>query len=551
MRNADCSIDERETTGGNNGGGDIGCGEILGDSKRRGTKNALPFYVMNIAHWLARSAKSFPDHPALALGSRTVLSFREFAAATAVRAHALQSRMDCQPGTRIAILAGNCPAYLEALYAIWWAGCVAVPINAKLHPREALFILADAGVSVCFVSTQWRQGLATVADELPMALRLIELGSDEFNAMKTNASLAIVPRDPDDLAWLFYTSGTTGKPKGAMLTHRNLMAMTFNYFSDVDSIAVGDCLLHAAPVSHGSGLYNFAHVLRGACQVFPASQGFDPAEIVSLLKTHAGMSMFAAPTMVKRLTEHVAQIDADTANLKTIIYGGGPMYVADLKQSLKILGNKFVQIYGQGESPMTISVLSRFHHMDTKHPRHEARLASVGMAHSGVQIRICNDAATEVATGEIGEVCVRSDTVMLGYWSDKQASAQTLRDGWLLTGDIGSVDEDGFLTLLDRSKDLIISGGSNIYPREIEEVILQHAAVAEVSVVGRPDAEWGETVVAFVVLRAHAALDSAELDRHCLQHVARFKRPKEYRFIDALPKNNYGKVLKTALRKLL
>ena len=506
---------------------------------------------MNIAHWLVRSAKSFPDHPALALGTGIALSYRDLAHAAAARANALRSHLACQPGTRIAVLAGNCPACLEALYAIWWAGCVAVPINAKLHPREALFILADAGVSVCFVSTAWRQGLASVADEWPVALRLIELGSDEFNAMKTHAPIDITTREPDDLAWLFYTSGTTGKPKGAMLTHRNLTAMTFNYFSDVDSIAVGDCLLHAAPVSHGSGLYNFAHVLRGACQVFPESQGFDPAEIVLLLKTHAGMSMFAAPTMVKRLTEHVAETKADMRNLKTIIYGGGPMYVADLKQSLKIFGDKFVQIYGQGESPMTISVLSRFHHMDAPHPRHEARLASVGVAHSGVQIRICSEAGNEVATGEIGEVCVRSDTVMLGYWNDRQASAQSLRDGWLLTGDIGSLDEDGFLTLLDRSKDLIISGGSNIYPREIEEVILQHSAVAEVSVVGRVDAEWGETVVAFVVLRADATLDSAELDRHCLQHVARFKRPKEYRFVDALPKNNYGKVLKTELRKLL
>ena len=506
---------------------------------------------MNIAHWLSRSAKSFPDQPALVIGGHAGLPYREFASGSASRAHALQGRMDCPPETRIAILAGNCPAYLEALYATWWAGCVAVPINAKLHPREALFILGDADVKLCFASAQWADKLSSLAMEQATPLQIISFDAAQFETMKADQPIAIMPREPDDLAWLFYTSGTTGKPKGAMLTHRNLMAMTFNYFSDVDSIAVGDCLLHAAPVSHGSGLYNFAHVLRGACQVFPASQGFDPAEIVSLLKTHAGMSMFAAPTMVKRLTEHVAETKADMRNLKTIIYGGGPMYVADLKQSMRVLGDKFVQIYGQGESPMTISVLSRFHHMDTQHPRHEARLASVGVAHSGVQIRICSEAGNEVATGEIGEVFVKSDTVMLGYWNDRQASAQSLRDGWLLTGDIGSIDEDGFLTLLDRSKDLIISGGSNIYPREIEEVILQHPAVADVSVVGRPDAEWGETVVAFVVLRADAALDSAELDRHCLQHVARFKRPKEYRFVDALPKNNYGKVLKTELRKLL
>ncbi len=510
---------------------------------------------MNIAGWLARSATSLPDHPALVPGAGSALSYRQFARGAAARASALRDKLGCQPGDRIAVLAGNCPAYLEALYAIWWAGCVAVPINAKLHSREAAFILADAGANVCFTSADWADGLSGVADQLQAALRIVVLESAEFVAMAMDAPTPIAPREPDDLAWLFYTSGTTGKPKGAMLTHRNLAAMTFNYFSDVDSIAVNDCILHAAPVSHGAGLYNFAHVLRGASQVFPESQGFEPAEIVALTKTHAGTAMFAAPTMVKRLTDFVADHDTDTRNLKTIIYGGGPMYITDLKRSLHIFGNKFVQIYGQGESPMTISALSRFHHMDSSHPRHEARLASVGVAHSGVQIRICQDAENAIKenamSGEVGEICVKGDTVMQGYWNNPAATAQVLRDGWLWTGDVGSVDEDGFLTLMDRSKDLIISGGSNIYPREIEEVLLQHAAVAEVSVVGRPDAEWGEAVVAFVVARAGATVVSAELDRFCLEQIARFKRPKEYRFIDALPKNNYGKVLKTALRKLL
>ena len=509
---------------------------------------------MNIACWLARSAKSFPDQIALVQGTGTAIFYREFASSAASLAGALRDKFGCQPGdpgARVAVLAGNCPAYLEALYAIWWAGCIAVPINAKLHPREAAFILNDAGVSVCFASLEWVNALQSVATELPASLRIIELESAWFNTMKTDAPLALTHREPGDLAWLFYTSGTTGKPKGAMLTHRNLAAMTFNYFSDVDSINVGDCILHAAPVSHGSGLYNFAHVLRGAKQVFPASGGFDPAEIIALLKTQVGMSMFAAPTMVKRLTEYVALHAADTGNLKTIIYGGGPMYVADLKQALLVLGNKFVQIYGQGESPMTISALSRFHHMDIGHPRYEARMASVGVAHSGVQIQICDAAGNETEAGVAGEICVKGDTVMLGYWNNAVATAQSLRNGWLWTGDVGCLDTDGFLTLLDRSKDLIISGGSNIYPREIEEVLLQHPAVAEVSVVGRTDAEWGETVVAFVVLRADAKVDALELDQYCLQQIARFKRPKEYRFIATLPKNNYGKVLKTALRKLL
>ena len=505
---------------------------------------------MNIASWLERSAKSLPDHTALALGRVPVMSYREFARGAARLANALQREMNCQPGDRIAVLAANCPAYLQALYAIWWAGCAAVPINAKLHPREALFILADADVRVGFVSTQWQDDLASVADELPANFQTVPLESNHFGGLNLAVPLPMVTREPHDLAWLFYTSGTTGKPKGAMLTHGNLAAMTFNYFSDVDDIAVGDSLLHAAPVSHGSGLYNFAHVLRGATQVFPESGGFDAPEIIDLMKTHAGMSMFAAPTMVKRLTEYVTAHDADTTNLKTIIYGGGPMYVADLKQAQRVFGNKLVQIYGQGESPMTISVLSKFHHADSRHPRHEARIASVGVAHSGVLLRICDEAGNECAAGEPGEICVKADTVMLGYWNNPAATAQALRDDWLWTGDVGTLDEDGFLTLLDRSKDLIISGGSNIYPREIEEVLLQHPAVAEVSVVGRPDAEWGETVVAFVVVHAGEMVESSTLDRYCLEQIARFKRPKEYRFIDTLPKNNYGKVLKSALREL-
>ena len=518
---------------------------------KRGTENELPFYVMNIAHWLARSANTFPGNAALVHGIANRLSYRDFAQHAAACAGALRHRFGCHPGDRIAILAGNQPEYLEALYGIWWAGCVAVPINAKLHPREAAFIVADSGANVCFVSPAWRSALENIAAELPPLMRLISLEREEFAAMRASESMALVTRKPTDLAWLFYTSGTTGKPKGAMLSHRNLAAMTFNYFTDVDSIETGDCLLHAAPVSHGSGLYNFAHVLRGASQVFPESGGFDPAEIIDLLKTHKGLAMFAAPTMVKRLTEYVTQHGGDTTGLKTIIYGGGPMYLSDLKRALRVFGNKFVQIYGQGESPMTITALSRFHHADVHHPRHEMRLASVGVAHSGVQIRIGGDAEMPAAPGETGEILVKADTVMSGYWNNPAASAESLKDGWLLTGDLGVLDEEGFLTLKDRSKDVIISGGSNIYPREIEEVLLLHPAVREVSVVGRADAEWGEVVVAFVVAIEGATVDSQELDRFCLEQIARFKRPKEYRVVDALPKNNNGKVLKTELRKLL
>jgi long-chain acyl-CoA synthetase len=227
------------------------------------------------------------------------------------------------------------------------------------------------------------------------------------------------------------------------------------------------------------------------------------------------------------------------------------MYVEDLKLAMARFGNRFVQIYGQGESPMTITVLTRAEHANAAHPRHAQRLASVGRAHSVVELRIADGADQALPPGELGEVLLRGDSVMLGDWDDRHATEAALRGGWLHTGDVGVLDGDGFLTLKDRSKDLIISGGSNIYPREIEEVLLAHPAVLECAVVGRPHPDWVEEVIAFVVAREGAALNTEELDALCLEKIARFKRPRGYRVVESLPKNNTGKVLKTELRARL
>ena len=326
--------------------------------------------------------------------------------------------------------------------------------------------------------------------------------------------------------------------------------MTACYFTDVDAVRREDAIVYAAPMSHGAGLYNFTHVLMAARHVVPASGGFDPAELVSLAKRYRNVSLFAPPTMVKRLVEHVEADGCDPSGFKTIVYGGGPMYVQDIKRALAAMGRRFVQIYGQGESPMTITALSREHLADRDHPRYEQRIASVGVAQSLVEVCVADHQGKPLPAGETGEVLVRGEAVMKGYWNNAEATAQALREGWLFTGDVGCLDDDGFLTLKDRSKDVIISGGSNIYPREVEEVLLNHPAVREVSVVGRPHPDWGEEVVAFVVAGA-APVNAQDLDALCLDHIARFKRPKAYRFVDALPKNNYGKVLKTTLRQLL
>ena len=509
---------------------------------------------MNLALWLKRSALSLPYQPAIAHGNAVHATWRGFAASASGMATHLRESLGLRQGDRVALVMANCPQYLECLYAIWWAGLVAVPVNAKLHPREAAFILENAGAKAVFIAPEWQgdinAALAAYADPAAQP-RVVDVTSAEYAQWRTGPAMAVADVAYDDAAWLFYTSGTTGRPKGAMLSHRNLAAMTFNYFTDVDSIAHDDCILHAAPMSHGSGLYNFAHVLAGACQVIPESGGFDPAEIHDLLRHRPGMSFFAAPTMVKRLTDYAPWDAACTRNLKTIVYGGGPMYVADIQYALQEFGNRFVQIYGQGESPMTITALSKFHLGNTGHPLYLQRIASVGLPHSGIQVKVCNDDGQTLEPGAIGEVCVKGDTVMLGYWQDPDATARTLRDGWLWTGDMGCFDDDGFLTLKDRSKDLIISGGSNIYPREVEEVLNMHPDVAEVSVVGKRHALWGEVVVAFVVLRDGAVLDHGALDELCLKHIARFKRPKEYRLVSSLPKNHYGKVMKMELRERL
>ena len=508
---------------------------------------------MNLVTFLHRAAAADRDRPALAFGAAPVRSYGALAARVAALAGALRRRFDLPAGARVAFAMTNTPAFVEALLACWHAGLAAVPINAKLHPREIRYILENSGAAVCLATPKLAEAVAPQTAGLDGFKALIDVGtattpSADYRRLLEAEPSPMVPRAPDDLAWLFYTSGTTGRPKGAMLSHRNLLAMTLSYFVDVDAIAPSDSILHAAPMSHGSGLYILPHLAAGALQIVPEGGGFDPEEVFALWRAHAGVAMFAAPTMVKRLVEHPACVTAGPGNLKTIVYGGGPMYVEDLRQAMAHLGDRFVQIYGQGESPMTITALTRADHTRRGHPRYEARLGSVGRAQSVVEVRVADAEDRDAPSGEAGEILVRGQSVMLGYWQDPEATDKTLRGGWLHTGDMGTFDTDGYLTLMDRSKDLIISGGANIYPREIEEVLLTHPAVLECAVVGRPHPEWGEEVVAFVVARDGAAIDTAALDAHCLAEIARFKRPRDYRFVDHLPKNNYGKVLKTGLR---
>jgi long-chain acyl-CoA synthetase len=506
---------------------------------------------MNVASFLTKAARTFAERPAVSFGTETCLTYGALGKRVAQFAGTLTHRFGLQPGARVALAMSNSPEYVEILYAVWHAGLTAVPMNAKLHQREFAYILENSGTRLCFATPDLVETVAPLTQEIAGLEAVIATGDAEYQACCTGEAIAMRDVAPDATAWLFYTSGTTGRPKGAMLTHRNLLVMTLSYFADIDTITPYDCTIHAAPMSHGSGLYGLPHVAKAANQVIPVSGGFDLGELGELIAAYQGVTCFFAPTMVTRLVSHPTATSVDTNHLKTLIYGGGPMYVEDLKRALDLFGPKLVQIYGQGEAPMTITALAKAVHADTNHPRYLERLGSAGIARSDVEVRVVDADDRDLPPGEVGEVLVRGDVVMRGYWDNPQASAETLRGGWLHTGDLGAFDADGFVTLKDRSKDMIISGGSNIYPRELEEVLLRHTGVLEVSVVGRPHREWGEEVVAFVVPRPAATVTAEELDRLCLDTIARYKRPRAYFFVDSLPKNNYGKVLKTALRQQL
>jgi long-chain acyl-CoA synthetase len=359
--------------------------------------------------------------------------------------------------------------------------------------------------------------------------------------------MAPVECAPGDLAWLFYTSGTTGRPKGAMLTHRNIMAFVTSMLADGGG-TVRDHVLHFAPLSHGSGFLGLCYLMRGRTNVVLPQGGLDRAAMTAVLDRFAPISFFAVPTVINALMAGIMPPDR-VRDIHMIYFGGAPMYVDDLKRAIEFFGaERLWHLYGQGEAPMTITCFPPWLRGAPSERSYETGLASVGIARTGVAVCVLDDAGTSCPPGQIGEVGVRGDVVMAGYWNDDAATAAAFRNGWLLTGDLGAMDSAGFLTLYDRSKDMIISGGSNIYPREIEEVLLTYPGIRECAVVGIHDSKWGEVPVAFVVASGNPA--AAALDAHCLAHLARFKRPRAYRLVAELPKNGIGKVVKTVLRRI-
>jgi acyl-CoA synthetase (AMP-forming)/AMP-acid ligase II len=509
---------------------------------------------MNVGTLLTKSALTFPNNLAVAYGTQEI-TYAQFNARVNRLANALK-RLGVRRGENVAILQYNYPQTLESLFACFKAGYGSVPINFRLHPGESAFIIDHSESAAVILSREFNEPILGVRDRIPKVRHLIALSGAGDELIDYERLLSIesdhfvdVDVDPDDLAWLFYTSGTTGLPKGAMLTHRNLLGMTMNFYADIcPDFGPNDVILHAAPLSHGSGLYTLPNIAKGAANIILESKSFDPELVFRLIQQYRVTNMFAAPTMVKLMVDSPAVDQYDHRSLKSLVYGGAPILVEDLKKAMAKLGPCLVQLFGQAESPMTITYLPHEDHLLEGTPAQLKRLASAGLARTNVEVKTFDSEDKELPAGEIGEIVTRSDLVMKGYWRNPEATRETIRKGWLHTGDMGYMDESGYVFIMDRSKDMIISGGENIYPREIEEVIVKYPGVREVAVIGIPDPKWGEAVKAVVSLVKGKSVTEDELISFCKENLSSFKKPKSIDFVEDLPKNNYGKILKRDLR---
>lgn len=492
---------------------------------------------MTLFGLLETSARRYRNDPAIFFGTELFATYGQLHAMALALAGGLATQT--ARGDRIVIQSENSPHLIPILFAVWAAGLVAVPVNAKLSPLETAEIAESCDARLILASAALAPALACAS------LRpVMEIGGDGYALIASMPAATPAVCRPTDPAWLFFTSGTTGRSKGAILSHRSLMAMCIAHLADFERLSPRDSLIHAAPMSHGSGLYVLPYIARGARHVIPLSSGFVPAELIELTYVHPGCGVFLAPTMVRRLRIEVERSGRRPCNLRSILYGGGPMYADEVVRAISCFGPILTQLYGQGEAPMTITGLLPSEHEDIE-------LGMVGWPRSGVEVLIRDSFGNAVPSGQIGEITCRGDVTMTGYWNDDEGTREALRNGWLFTGDLGALDDRGRLLLAGRSKEVIISGGSNIYPKEIENVLISHEAVAEASVVGQSDPEWGEVVVAFIVCEQGAVVSAADLDSYFIERVARFKRPKRYLFISALPKSDNGKVLKRQLMQLL
>jgi long-chain acyl-CoA synthetase len=502
---------------------------------------------VNSFAFLEKSARQWPETVALLQGgeSYTYTEFRDRALAVGGNLRAL----GCEAGDRVAFCLANSPRIMEVIFGCFAAGLVVVPVNARLHPREMAYIVANSGAKILIHGAEFAEGIQAHAELFAGLEHRVAVNDFGKLLNPVNALDQAIEATHEDVCWLFYTSGTTGKPKGAIWNHRMVARVIMNYLADLHNIQPGEMVLHCAPMSHGSGIVALPAVARGATNAITETASFDVDHLLATVeRLKVSHIAFMAPTQIVKLLEDHVPGRHDLSSLQAICYGGAPIYVDQLKQAMATFGPVFVQLYGQGEAPITITGLTAAAHRELLEAD-DPRIGSAGQVRTDVEARCVDADDNPLPAGKAGEVVVRGDVVMPGYWNDPEASAEALRGGWLHTGDIGYFDEHGYLFLLDRAKDTVISGGNNVYPREVEEVIILHPKVANCVVFGIPDDYWGEAVHAVVVPKTGAELTAAEVIAFCGEHMAGYKKPKAVDFVAELPVSGYGKILRREVRE--
>ncbi len=455
-------------------------------------------------------------------------------------------------GDRVGILAYNCPQYFE-VFGLAKAGRVCVPLNHRSVGRELAYLIDNSGINTLIVGRGFVDVVSPIRHELGTIRNLICLDADVERMISYEELIAGYPSDepsdevtPNDPAALYYTSGTTGHPKGATHTHKSLLAEIGVHQG---SFAPDDVVLCVMPFFHvgGSAAHLFPAFAYGATSVI--HKGFNETDVLEAIAKQKVTYVGLVPAMIMRLLEHPHLGDYDLSSLRTIMYVGAPMPPEALRRGLERFGQVFSQLFGQTES-LNIAVLKKEDHKLEGSPRELQRLQSAGRPFGQGEMRIVDDQGRDVPPGGVGEILARSDRMMTGYWGMPQQTAETIEeDGWLHTGDVGRLDEDGYVYLVDRKKDMIISGGENIYSREVEDVLYMHPAVLEAAVVGVPDKKWGESVKAVVVLKDGVEASEEELIDFCKAHLASYKKPRSVEFRQALPKTGSGKIKKAEIRE--
>lgn len=496
-------------------------------------------------------ARQFPDSDALLFEGRAT-TYAQLRHRTGRLAAALSAL--AAPGDRVAMLAENRPEFVEAYYGVPMAGMALTFVNYRLHPEEIAYILADSGARVLITEPKYLGPVLELRDRLPELVTVIctEDGGSATGELGYEQALAQAPPDEpprgseDDLAWLIYTSGTTGRPKGAMLTHRNLLASLTSWMIE-SAPGIGDTCLMPFPLCHVAGYGVLGYPLRGSTLVLRRS--FDPGDFLDCVQHHRITHTPLAPTMLNMVLAHPAADRYDTSSLQVVAYGGSSMPVEILRRGMaRFPSARFNQGFGMTELAGNVLFLDGPTHQRAAESAPEL-LGAAGRPMPLAAVRVVDEAMADVAVGEIGEIVVRGDQVTAGYWRNEAATAEAFAGGWFHTGDMGRVDAEGFVSVVDRKKDMIVTGGENVYSREVEEVLYLHPGVAEVAVVGLPDEQWGENVCAVVVPAGDPAPTPEELTELCAGRLASYKKPKVYRFIDELPKNASGKILKRQLRE--